>query len=206
MKKWYLSKVTKLLEKSALIEYWTEMHIQGDKYSLLKCGGCNLNTKGKENRCIINYNKNFIKGAAVGITKRENNWITNFSTKLLKDKPEYHLTLVQKCPLLQIKEIDRAERELVKSQNFTKKKNLKEIKGSKCRSEDTSNSLITKIKELFQELPTKAEALKHICLKLEAQAINLAWAYFKDKTRAVITLRDLCKTVLYKTRQEWCRA
>ncbi|CAG8856542.1 7474_t:CDS:1, partial [Gigaspora margarita] len=59
--------------------------------------------------------------AAVGITKRENNWITNFSTISLKDKPEYPLTPVQECPLFQLKEIDYAECELVKSQNFTKK-------------------------------------------------------------------------------------
>ncbi|CAG8492014.1 27921_t:CDS:2, partial [Gigaspora margarita] len=96
-------------QKLALIEHWTEMHIQGDKCSLLKCGGCNLNTKGKENECIISCNKNLIRGAAVGITKRENNWITNFPTTLLKDKPEYHLTPVQECPLLQLKEIDYAE-------------------------------------------------------------------------------------------------
>ncbi|CAG8613278.1 34263_t:CDS:2 [Gigaspora margarita] len=73
----------------------------------------------------MHSNKNLIRGAAVGITKKENNWITNFSTILLKDRPEYHLTLVQKCPLLQIKEIDSAKRELVKSQNFMEKiKNL----------------------------------------------------------------------------------
>ncbi|CAG8826451.1 6174_t:CDS:2, partial [Gigaspora margarita] len=72
-KKWYLGRVTKMLEKSALIEHWTEMHIQGDKYRLLKCRDCNLNTKGKENRCMISCNKNLIRGAAVGITKRENN-------------------------------------------------------------------------------------------------------------------------------------
>ncbi|CAG8663856.1 15752_t:CDS:2, partial [Gigaspora margarita] len=134
-------------QKSALIEHWTEMYIQGDKCRLLKCGGCNLNTKDKENRCMINYNKNLIRGIAVGITKRENNWITNFLTILLKDKPEYHLTLVQECLLLQLKEIDSAERELVKSQNFIE--------------------------------------------KLEAQTISLAWAYLKDKTRAIIPLRDL---------------
>ncbi|CAG8845158.1 41694_t:CDS:2, partial [Gigaspora margarita] len=60
-------------------------------------------------------------GVVVGITKRENNWITNFPTTLLKDKPEYHLIPVQECLLLQIKEIDRAECKLVKSQNFTEK-------------------------------------------------------------------------------------
>ncbi|CAG8803564.1 31236_t:CDS:2, partial [Gigaspora margarita] len=110
-KKWYIGRVTKILEKLALIEHWTKMHIQGDKYRLLKCGGCNLNTKGKENRYMINCNKNLIRGAAVGITKRENNWITNFSTTLLKDKPKYPLTLAQECPLLQLKEIDYAEHE-----------------------------------------------------------------------------------------------
>ncbi|CAG8836354.1 5618_t:CDS:2, partial [Gigaspora margarita] len=119
--------ITKQLEKLALIELWTEMHIQEDKYSLLKCGGCNLNTKGKENGCIINCNKNLIRGAAVGITKRENNWITNFPTKLLKDKPEYHLILVQECLLLSIKEIDCAEHELVKSQNFMKKEGFYKV-------------------------------------------------------------------------------
>ncbi|CAG8817538.1 24070_t:CDS:2, partial [Gigaspora margarita] len=94
-KKWHLGRVTKLLEKSSLIKYWTEMHIQGGKCILSKCGNCNLNTKGKKNRCIINSNKNLIRGAVVGITKKENNWITNFPTTLLKDKPEYHLTPVQ---------------------------------------------------------------------------------------------------------------
>ncbi|CAG8775593.1 28460_t:CDS:2, partial [Gigaspora margarita] len=203
-KKWHLSRITKLLEKSALIEHWTEMHIQGNKCVLLKCKDCNLNTKGKKNECMINCNKNLIRGTAVGITKRENNWITNFPTILLKDKPEYHLIPVQECLLLQIKEIDSTERELVKLQNFTEKKNecyrdedpeeetnwffcwenLKEIKGSKCKSEDT----------------------KHICLELEAQAISLAWAHLKDETRAVIILRDLCITVLHKMRQEQCRA
>ncbi|CAG8807773.1 44770_t:CDS:2, partial [Gigaspora margarita] len=53
--------VTKILGKSALIEHWTEMHIQGDKYSLLKCEGCNFNTKGKENRYMISCNKNLIR-------------------------------------------------------------------------------------------------------------------------------------------------
>ncbi|CAG8731448.1 19835_t:CDS:2, partial [Gigaspora margarita] len=96
-------------KKSAFIENWTEMHVQGDKYRLLKCRGCNLNTKGKENGCMISCNKNLIRSAAVGITKGENNWITNFSTTLLKDKPEYPLTPVQECPLLQLKEIDYAE-------------------------------------------------------------------------------------------------
>ncbi|CAG8793641.1 11912_t:CDS:10, partial [Gigaspora margarita] len=80
-----------------------------------------LNTKIKKNRCMISCNKNLIRGVAVGITKRENNWITNFPTTLLKDKPEYHLTPVQEYLLLQLKEIDYAERELVKSQNFTEK-------------------------------------------------------------------------------------
>ncbi|CAG8818340.1 26046_t:CDS:2, partial [Gigaspora margarita] len=178
-KKWYLGRVTKILKKSALIEHWTEMYIQGDKCSLLKCGGCNLNTKGKKNECMISCNKN-----------------------LIRDKPKYHLTPVQECPLLQLKEIDYAERELVKSQNFVEK----EIKGPKCKSEDTSNSLVTKIKGLFQVLPTKTEALEHIWLELEAQAISLAWAHLKNKTRAVITLRDLCTAVLYKTRQEQLRA
>ncbi|CAG8828729.1 6979_t:CDS:2, partial [Gigaspora margarita] len=166
-------------QKLALIEHWTEMHIEGDKCSLLKCGGCNLNTKDKKNGFMISYNKN-----------------------LIRDKPEYHLTPVQECPVPQLKEIDYAERELVKSQNFAEK----EIKGSKCRSEDTSNSLVTKIKGLFQVLSTKTElckkkpniypdpycvlctdqaaetldhltcckTLEHIWLKLEAQAINLA--------------------------------
>ncbi|CAG8806271.1 31524_t:CDS:2, partial [Gigaspora margarita] len=120
-KKWYLGRVTKVLEKSALIKHWTEMHVQGDKCRLLKYGGCNLNTKSKKNGCMISCNKNLIRGAAVGITKRENNWITNFLTTLLKDKPEYPLTPVQECPLFQLKKIDYTERELVKSQNFTEK-------------------------------------------------------------------------------------
>ncbi|CAG8832686.1 37036_t:CDS:2, partial [Gigaspora margarita] len=58
-----------------------------DKYTLLKYEDCNLNTKGKKNRCMISCNKN-----------------------LIRDKPEYPLTPVQECPLLQLKEIDYAER------------------------------------------------------------------------------------------------
>ncbi|CAG8724479.1 44958_t:CDS:2, partial [Gigaspora margarita] len=81
-------------QKLALIEHWTEMHIQGDKCRLLKCEDCNLNTKGKENGCMISCNKNLIK---------------------------VPFDPVQECPLLQLKEINYAERELVKSQNFAKK-------------------------------------------------------------------------------------
>ncbi|CAG8481844.1 3182_t:CDS:2 [Gigaspora margarita] len=149
-KKWYLGRVTKILEKSALIEHWTKMHIQGDKCRLLKCGGCNLNTKGKKNGCMISCNKNFIR-----------------------DKPKYPLTPVQECPLLQLKEIDYAEQAewylLKKNKRYRDEgpeeetnwffcwENLKEIKGPKYKSEDTSNSLVTKIKGLFQVLPTKTE-------------------------------------------------
>ncbi|CAG8845395.1 23074_t:CDS:2, partial [Gigaspora margarita] len=87
--------------------------------------------------------------------------------------------------------------------------NLKEIKDSKSRSEDTSNSLITKIKGLFQVLPTKTELHKRkpniysdsyciLCTEQEAETLD----YLTYETRAVITLRDLCMTVLYKTKQE----
>ncbi|CAG8843095.1 20621_t:CDS:1, partial [Gigaspora margarita] len=60
---------------------------------------------------------------------------------------------------------------------------LKEIKGPNCRSKNTSNSLETKIKRLFQVLSTKTELYKRkpniysdlyciLCLDQEAEILD----------------------------------
>ncbi|CAG8573520.1 4008_t:CDS:2, partial [Gigaspora rosea] len=88
---------------------------QVDKYMLSRCKGCNLNRKGKEKGCLINCSRKLIRGVATGISKKENRWITNFPTTLLKDNSKSFLTPIQECPLLQLEEIDSEKRELVKA-------------------------------------------------------------------------------------------
>ncbi|CAG8693482.1 18128_t:CDS:10, partial [Gigaspora margarita] len=135
---------------------WIWFTQKNKKKWLLKCGGCNLNTKDKENGCIISCNKNLIR---------------------------VPFNPVQECPLLQLKEIDYAERELVKSQNFAEKvKNLilENLEKNMIENLENSEWYLSKKNECYRDE-------EHIWLELEARAISLAWAHLKDETRAVIT-------------------